>query len=270
MKLSLSAGDQPGLEPLAALAERAEDLGLHGLWRAEGISWDAFVLCALWALRSRRLKLGTAIVSAVTRMPGALARNAATLAELSGGRFRLGLGVGNNPEVPQPKSPLGEMERVTIAVREHLRAPLVPGVTQPPPEIWLAALRPKMVQLAARIADGVLLTWVTADYVREVRALVGPGFPIVCSVRGLDGAGAASMAALRDHFEIYRRRPVYQRHFANMGLDADRMSDADLLRFAVCRVDDMEAWRAAGVDELVIRPVGGEAWPLIEALARRG
>ena len=268
MKLSLTASNELPLVALASLAGRAEAAGLHGLWRAEGVSWDAFTVCALWAERTRHIQLATGIVSAITRMPGALARAAATVTELSGGRFRLGLGVGNNPEVPQPKSPLGEIERVTIAVRDHLRAPLVPEVTQPAPGIWLAALRPKMVDLAARIADGVLLTWATPDYVRQVRQLVGPSYPIACTVRALAGRRTEGPAELRDHFEVYRRRPVYQRHFANQGLDADRLSDQDLLRFVVRHVDDLETWRAAGVDELVIRPVGDDWWPLIEEFAR--
>ncbi|MEJ0068508.1 MAG: LLM class flavin-dependent oxidoreductase [Pseudomonadota bacterium] len=79
--------------------------------RAEGVAWDAFTVCTLWAERTTRLQVATGFVSAVTRQPGALARAAITVQELSRGRFRLGLGVGNNPEVPQPASPLREMAR---------------------------------------------------------------------------------------------------------------------------------------------------------------
>src|SRR5437660_349599 len=95
VKLSLSPSGAGSLAALAALAPLAETLGYDGLWRAEGVSWDAFTVCGLWAERSSRLQLATGIVSAVTRQPGALARAAATVQELSQGRFRLGLGVGN-------------------------------------------------------------------------------------------------------------------------------------------------------------------------------
>ncbi|MSP68119.1 MAG: LLM class flavin-dependent oxidoreductase [Alphaproteobacteria bacterium] len=269
VKISLSASDALPLAEVAALAPRAEALGYHGLWRAEGVGWDAFTVAALWAERTRRIGLATGIVSALTRHPGALARAAMTVAELSGGRFRLGLGVGNNKEVPQPRSPLGEMERATAEVRRHCAERLVPEATVAAPPIWLAALRPRMVKLARRVADGVLLTWVTPEAVREVRSIVGPGFPIACTVRADLGSRAAVAAAMQAHYPTYAWRPVYQHHLRQQGIDPARPGDDDLLRFVVRGRDDLDQWREAGVDELVLRPlpVGGAWWRTVAELS---
>src|SRR5258707_12839643 len=107
------------LEGVAALAPRVEDLGYHALWRAEGVHWDAFSVCTLWAERTTRLGIATGIVSAVTRHSGALARGAITLPQQSGGRFRLGVGIGKNPEVAQPPSPLKTLRKGTAGVPGH-------------------------------------------------------------------------------------------------------------------------------------------------------
>jgi alkanesulfonate monooxygenase SsuD/methylene tetrahydromethanopterin reductase-like flavin-dependent oxidoreductase (luciferase family) len=267
MKISLAPGGRSPLEALAAIAPVAEARGYHGLWRAEGVAWDAFTVCALWAERTSRIQLATGIVSAVTRQPPALARAAVTAQELSGGRFRLGLGVGNNPEVPQPASPLAEMARVAAEVRHHWREGLVPDTTHLPPPLWLAALRPRMVALAARVADGVLLNWATPDYLREVRRRVGPGFPIACIVRSHAGTRADALAALRDDLTFYRRLEVYRKSLAFQGLDPDRLDDEQALGLLIRGPDDLGKWQETGLDELVLRPIGPDPMATVSALA---
>ncbi|MBI3516616.1 MAG: LLM class flavin-dependent oxidoreductase [Proteobacteria bacterium] len=256
MKISASPSGTRSIDALADLAPLAERHGYHGLWRAEGVAWDAFAVCTLWAARTTRLAVATGIVSAVTRDPGALARAAATAQEASRGRFRLGLGIGNNPEVPQPASPLTAMAEVAAAVRGHWRDRLVPDTTQPAPALWFAALRPKMVELATRAADGVLLNWVTPAYVRQVRRLVGPDFPIACTVRASTGTRAEAIEALRDNLVFYRRLAVYRKALEHQGLDPDRLDDATALGLVIRERADLTVWQQAGVDELVVRPLG--------------
>ncbi len=256
MKISASPSGTRSIDALADLAPLAERRGYHGLWRAEGVAWDAFAVCTLWAARTTRLAVATGIVSAVTRDAGALARAAATVQEVSRGRFRLGLGIGNNREVPQPASPLATMAEVTAAVRGYWRDRLVPDTTRPAPALWFAALRPKMIELAARTADGVLLNWVTPDYVRQVRRQVGPDFPIACTVRASAGTPAEAVAALRDNLVFYRGLAVYRKELEHQGLDPDRLDDATALGLVMRERADLAAWREAGVDELVVRPLG--------------
>jgi alkanesulfonate monooxygenase SsuD/methylene tetrahydromethanopterin reductase-like flavin-dependent oxidoreductase (luciferase family) len=270
MEISLAPSGRSSIEALAALAPLAEEHGYFGLWRAEGVAWDAFTVCTLWAERTRRIGIATGIVSAMTRQPPALARAAATVQELSRGRFRLGLGIGNNPEVAQPASPLAAMAEVVSAVRRHWQGGLVPDVTEPAPPLFLAALRPRMVELAARVADGVLLNWATPDYVREVRRRVGPNFPIACFVRAFAGPRDAALAALRDDLAFYRRLEVYRRSLAFQGLDPDRLSDEDALGLVVRDRDDVARWREAGLDELALRPIGADHLATITQLAPAG
>jgi alkanesulfonate monooxygenase SsuD/methylene tetrahydromethanopterin reductase-like flavin-dependent oxidoreductase (luciferase family) len=270
MKISLAPGGRSALDTLVAVAPVAEGRGYYGLWRAEGIAWDAFTVCALWAERTTRIRLATGIVSAIIRQPPALARAALTVQELSRGRFRLGLGVGNNPEVPQPAAPLAEIARVAAEVRRHWREGLVPDVTQPAPPLWLAALRPRMVELATRVGDGVLLNWATPDYVREVRRRVGRQFPIACLVRCHAGTRAAALAALRDDLAFYRRLEVYRKSLALQGLDADRLEDEEALRLVIRERSDIAQWQEAGLDELVLRPIGADPLATAVALAPGG
>src|SRR5205823_8917492 len=102
---------------------------------------------------------------------------------------------------------------------------LVPDTTQPAPAVWFAALRPRMIALAARAADGVLLNLVTPDYVRDVRRLVGPDFPIACLVRAHVGPRAEALAALRGNLVFYRGLAVYRQALEHQGLDPDRLDD---------------------------------------------
>jgi alkanesulfonate monooxygenase SsuD/methylene tetrahydromethanopterin reductase-like flavin-dependent oxidoreductase (luciferase family) len=267
MEISLAPSGTSSIEALAALAPLAEERGYFGLWRAEGVAWDAFAVCTLWAERTTRLQLATGIVSAITRQPPALARAAVTVQEVSRGRFRLGLGVGNNPEVMQPASPLTAIAQVVRAVRGHWRDGLVPDVTQPAPPLWLAALRPKMVELATRVADGVLLNWATPEFVRQVRQRVGPNFPIACFVRSSAGSRDAALAALRHDLAFYRRLEVYRRSLAFQGFDPDRLSDEDALGLLIRDREDLARWREAGLDELALRPIGADHIATIKLLA---
>jgi alkanesulfonate monooxygenase SsuD/methylene tetrahydromethanopterin reductase-like flavin-dependent oxidoreductase (luciferase family) len=162
------------------------------------------------------------------------------------------------------------MERVVAEVREHWRQGLVPDVTQAPPPIILAALRPRMVELARRVGEGVLLNWATPDYVREVRQRVGPGFRVTCFVRSFAGAEDAALAVLREDLRFYRRLEVYRKSLALQGIDPDRLDDAAAQKLVIRDRADFARWREAGLDELVIRPIGADHRMTIERLAPAG
>src|SRR6476661_8057567 len=84
------------LHELGALARRVEDAGYDGLWSAESTHYDGFTPLAVAAEHSERLRLVTGIVNVYTRGPALLAQTAAALADLSNGRFVLGLGASSN------------------------------------------------------------------------------------------------------------------------------------------------------------------------------
>ena len=182
--------------PLAGhrdLVVEIADLGYTDLWSAEADGSDAFTPLALASQWAPGLRLGTAIVPAFTRGPLVIAQSAAALARASGGRFVLGLGTSSDVIVERWNGvpfdrPLarvrdtvrvvkallagekvtGEYESFTIS-GARLAEPPGPGVDVP---VMVAALRPGMLRLAGREADGAIINWLSAGDVRTVAPYV--------------------------------------------------------------------------------------------------
>lgn len=176
-----------GVDDVVGAIERVEALGFDSAWvmdhpfierpggRLSG--HDPMVLLACAAARTRRIGLGTLVVCPAFRTTGALAREAAALADASGGRFVLGLGAGwHRPEFDAFDYPfdhlVGRFEEQATAVRDLLRGDRVSTegrwvrlrdasvlATAPAPPIWIAARGPRMLRLTARLADGWNLAW---------------------------------------------------------------------------------------------------------------
>lgn len=153
---------------MADLAVLAEELGFAGVWVADSQSVfrDAYALLTLCAARTRRVRLATGVTNPVTRHPAVLAANLATLDELSGGRAVLGMGVGESAVRTLGLRPatLAELEETVSALRSlwQRQATVWRGqeirMTWPQRgvPVYLAASGPRSLQLAGRIADGVL------------------------------------------------------------------------------------------------------------------
>lgn len=169
---------------VAALAKLAEDVGLESVWVSETWGSDAVALASWIAAHTSHIAIGTGVLQMPARTPAAAAMAALTLDHLSGGRLRLGLGV-SGPQVVEGwhgvpfASPLARTREYLTLVRAALarEAPLtldgevytlpVPGGPGRPLKanvkplradvpIYLAAMGPKNVALAAEIADGWL------------------------------------------------------------------------------------------------------------------
>jgi probable F420-dependent oxidoreductase len=192
------AGHQALLAELAAA-------GYTDAWTAETAGTDAFTPLALAAQWAPSLRLGTAIAPVYTRGPGLLAMSAATVAELAPGRFTLGIGT-SSPVIVHDWNAAGFDEpyrRIRDTLR-FLRAALSGAkVTEKydtfavrgfrlerpppvPPRIVLAALRPGMLRLAAREADGAITNWLAPEDVPQVRAELA-----AAAGRGADQEGGA-------------------------------------------------------------------------------
>jgi probable F420-dependent oxidoreductase len=168
-------------------------LGYTDAWSSETNGTDAFTPLALAAEYAPELRLGTAIAPVYTRGPGLLAMSAATLAELAPGRFALGIGASspaivtdwNGAAFTEPfartRDTLRFLRRALAGERVSEAYPTftVRGFRlerppQQPPPILLAALRPGMLRLAAREADGAITNWLAPEDVPKVRAELGP------------------------------------------------------------------------------------------------
>jgi len=195
---------QPGL----GLAEHAElvralpELGYTDGWSAETSGADAFTPLALAAAWQPALRLGTAIVPVFTRGPALIAQSAASLAAAAPGRFSLGLGA-SSPAIVQRwngidyDQPYRRTRDVLRFVQAALAGELVDGefdsftigrfkLEQPPAEpvpVLLAALRPRMLALAGREADGVILNWLAAaDVPKCLAAVDNPASQVVARI----------------------------------------------------------------------------------------
>ncbi|GII52292.1 LLM class F420-dependent oxidoreductase [Planotetraspora thailandica] len=212
-------------ELIAALPE----LGYTDAWSAEVSGMDGFVPLALAAQWAPELRLGTAIVPVSTRGPGLLAMSAATLADLAPGRFVLGIGASspvivenwNSGEFVKPYARTRDTlrflraalagEKVTQAYEtfevKGFRLENAPAV---PPKIVLAALRPGMLRLAAREADGAITNWVSPSDVRKVRAELGEGTELIARLFVMVGEDAARVReSARRMLAAYLTVPVY-------------------------------------------------------------
>ena len=191
--LGLCLATRSGSSPteLGRVARQAEDAGFSAVFVAEG-NGDVLSVCPGLVRATGRVAIGTAIANAYLHPPALTAMTAATLDHESAGRFVLGLGTANaslNHDLLglPPFPPLRMIEEYVGLVRAlwagqpfhgevfRLSRPFVldrvPHRTQLP--IYLAALQPRMLALAGRIADGVILTLMSpeqaGDAVRMVR-----------------------------------------------------------------------------------------------------
>ncbi len=180
---------------IADCAERAEALGYESAWVAEGHGGDQFAILAACALRTRRIRLGTAISSVFVRTAPTIAMAAATVDELSGGRFVLGLGSSHRVQVGPEHGveyarPLERVRDTVAVVRTLIREGEVshagetvrierfnlwfrPHRADPP--VYLSALFPKMLELTGEVADGVILTRSTLETPAAARARIAAG-----------------------------------------------------------------------------------------------
>lgn len=170
MAVSFHIGILPN-RPVADFVDwiaRADDLGFGGVWVADSqsIFRDAFMALAVFAQNTRHMKLATGVTNIVTRHPAVLAHSFATLDEMSAGRAILGIGVGESAiyNIGQKPSKLSRLEEVIGVLRTLMRGEtaMFDGqelkVAWPPRKVpvVIACTGPKSLQLAGRIADGVL------------------------------------------------------------------------------------------------------------------
>lgn len=257
-----------GLDAAAAavLAAEIEQLGYSALWVPEALGRDPFAHLAHLADHTTALVLATGIASIHHRHPGAMRQGADTIAEQTGGRFVLGLGVSHAPLVEgvrglEYRRPLETMRSYVDAVEA---APyLGPAPAAPAPRV-LAALGPKMLTLAGERADGALTYWGTPEHTSAARRALGDtGLLCVEQKVVLTSDAASARATAQQALGMYRTLPNYRNHWRRLGF-----SDADIDGGSDAFVDALVAWgeasavarrlaahRDAGADHVCIQPM---------------
>lgn len=217
------------LHGLGALVRRIEDAGYDSVWSAESTDLDGFTPLVVAAEHSERLRLVTGIVNVFTRGPAVLAQTAAALAEVSEGRFVLGLGASSNVIVERWNAipfrrPLARVEETVAYLRAVLAGERGAGgfrLGSPPAEpvpIVLAALRDRMLGLAARVADGAFTNFLPLSRAAQVAAtFASPEKELACRFFAIDGPEDAALAVAKRTFVAYATVPVYTEFFRWLG-----------------------------------------------------
>jgi probable F420-dependent oxidoreductase len=234
------------------IVRAAEQAGYTDAWPGEVSGYDAFTPLTVAAGATESMRLGTGVVGVFTRGPGILAQHAATLQNLSGGRFWLGIGSSSNVIVERwnhtPfEKPLTKVRETIEYLRPALAGERAPGgfkLEQPPDQpvpIVVGALREKMLQTAGELGDGAFLNFLPLASVDQVIAEVRKGeqaadkdagsVETFCRFFCIQGEREAAMGLARFMFCAYATVPVYEAFFRWLG-----HGDA---------IDPMiEAWRA--------------------------
>lgn len=293
--------------PLAQLVEQAqlvEGLGYERCWLPETSGRDAFVTGAVVATRTETIGVGLGVVPLPSRPLPALEMATATLAECAPGRVTVGFGAGHRETAasqfgwPGPSTPAAVGDAI-VAIRDAMRTGTLHhhgaggearvlelrGQHVPtPPDLFIGALRPGMVDVAARTADGMLLNWVTEARAARLCALAATtggrrfttaAYVPVCVVEDPEGREQAYREVARQ-LSSYLQLSAYGDLLADDGyadeveiVRAARRSGRDAAAAVSARLVDAVALigdadevkagltrlRAAGVDEPVIAPV---------------
>jgi F420-dependent oxidoreductase-like protein len=282
---------------LASAIERAkfaDKLGYDSIWASQlPPSRDTPLVLATYAAATQRIGLGTAVMPIYTRHPTAMAQMALTLDEISGGRFRLGIGVSHQVTVESMWGlrlvhPVEAMREYAGIVRslvttgsvsvdgEHFTAHT--AYTAPRREdlpIIISALSPRMLELAGEIADGVSLWMCAPDYIRDVvvptvrkgREKAGKtldGYEIEAAVPVcVTTDRAAGLAAFRKTAVRYASLPFYRKVLDTTFPDMSDSPD-DRILGALAGIGDIaevratiERYREAGTTLPVVMPFTG-------------
>lgn len=255
----------------AEFAQRVEALGYSTLWLPDTVGRDPFAHIAWLGSQTTTLNFATGIANIFHRHPGPMKQVANTLGEQTDGRFLLGLGVSHGPLVAGLRGldyskPLTKMREY----REQMDAQPFSG-RQPaePVPILLAALGPKMLELASTAADGAHPYWTTPEHTAQSRQIMGPDSLLcveqkVCLTTDADAAREAALAQL----SIYADLPNYRNNWKRLGFTEEEIEErAGRFVDAVFVWGDEDRVRAgvqahydAGATHVCVQPVmpGGE------------
>ena len=225
---------------IADFARRVEELGYSQLWINETFGRDPFALAAHLGAVTSTLRLGAGIANVYNRHAGVMRQGACTVAEQTGGRFTLGLGVSTPVIVTRVRGiPYGQPLSYMRDYLDAMEASRYTSVQPPAPvPTVLAALGPRMLELAAERTDGAHPYNTTPEHTAFARSVMGPDAQLCVEQKVMLTTDASQARATSAAFmKFYTRAPGYRNCWKRLGFtddDIDGLSD----RF----VDAMVAW----------------------------
>ena len=297
--VSLWAGhDTTTVAELTARVEVAAAMGYEAVWVPQTAALDTLTAIAVVADRVPGIRLGSSVVPIQGRHPIALALQALTAADVAGpGRITLGIGVTHPPvseawfgipydrvvqlaaETLEALDGLLSESRTCAVEGEQVTARITLGMQVPPPGLVVAALGPKMLDLAGRFSDGTV-TWMTGP--RTIERNVAPRLAAAAAaaerpapriVAGLPVCVTDDVAGARERLSAMMAGPMHMPSYRRMveaegiddPVDLVLMGDEDQVRARI------EGLAEAGATELLANVVGepDERRRTLELLASR-
>jgi probable F420-dependent oxidoreductase len=278
-----AATDHLSASNAAGFARRIEAWGYGALWIPEALGREVFSASAWLLANTSELIVATGIANIYARDPLASAAAQKGLNEQSGGRFLLGLGVSHVPLVEVRKHAYGKPLATMRAYLRGMAEADYRGIAPPaPPKTVLAALGPKMLELAAELADGAHPYNVPPEHTRQARRILGAG-KLLCVEQAaiLETNAADARAIARRFLAFYFGLPNYVDNWRRLGFTdpdfagggSDRLIDAIIAwgDEKAIRARIQEHWQA-GADHVCVQAVGPTLLPderLLALLAPR-
>lgn len=269
----------------AEAAQRIEELGYGTLWIPETVGRHPFVHASWLLANTEKLNVATGIANIYHREPGVTLAGQNALNEQSGGRFLLGLGVSHKPLVEGVRGL--EYGPPVATMRKYLegmaRAPYQGIPPAEKPSTVIAALGPKMLELARDATDGAHPYFVSPDHTAMAREILGPD-KLLCVEQKiiLEADPGKARALARPVASIYTGLPNYRNNWLRMGLTeadfenggSDRFIDATFAWGDLNAIQSrVQAHFDAGATHVCVQPVnpngqfGDLHWAALEALA---
>jgi probable F420-dependent oxidoreductase len=268
---------QLDLQPAGRAREAAaelDELGFGALWIPEAVGREPISHAAVLLDATERMVVATGVAVIFNRVPSVAAAAQRLLADASGGRFLLGLGVSHAAMI---EGMLGQVwDKPVARMRDYLDAmdeafTVSPAPADDPPRV-LSALGPRMLELAATRAWGALTYFVPVEHTAEARGHLGDGpMLLVEQAVVLEADADVARAVGRKHMSIYLTLPNYVNNLRRLGWGDDDLAGggSDELVDALVAWGDADAVSArvaahhdAGADHVCIQVLGPDATAL--------
>lgn len=244
-----------------------DEQGWGSLWYGEAYGREAFTAAALYLGASSRLVVGTGIANIYGRDAMAMKGAAYTVAAQFPGRFVCGMGVSHQPLVERMRGHTyaGPVETMRAYLDAIEKAPY--GAVQPeqPPPFVLAALGPRMLELARERTAGAHPYLGTPEHTRRAREVLGPDAELVVETAAvLSDDPEVWKARAHWHLEIYTGLPNYVNNWKRLGFTADdavrggsdRLKEALVPRGEAAIRARVQEHLDAGATEVVVQVLG--------------